>query len=211
MSIKMQLSNCNSNGLLDTTSEVQRIRTHLYSTHQRRPLDVQPRFNCKRYSTRITSRMTPNAKYVNAEDAVHLDSRYRYAVWVSFIEIYNDKIFDLLDAQSKEKRQNLAIHYDANKNSYVHGLQCCYVSSYEVLFTLQPTFHKTLTNSCYQEAIQLLKKGKQSRTINATEKNSNSSRSHTIFSIKLISTDEDNEGVSWVQLYVWVQPHVFCS
>lgn len=51
--------------------------------------------------------------------------KYKYAIWVSYAEIYNEQIFDLLVAPSKkkkEKRHVLRQKQDQRGNVYIKGM-----------------------------------------------------------------------------------------
>ena len=81
-----------------------------------------------------------------------------FTVKVSMIEIYNEKIRDLLDP----KKINLKIHDNKEKGVYVKDMTESYVGSEDEVFSL-------------------LKIGNENRAIGATDMNSESSRSHSVF------------------------------
>ncbi|KAL2472909.1 Kinesin motor family protein [Forsythia ovata] len=81
-----------------------------------------------------------------------------YQCRCSFLEIYNEKIGDLLDPTQR----NLQIKDDAKNGFYVENLTEEYVTSYE-------------------DVIQILIKGLSSRKVGTTSINSKSSRSHIVF------------------------------
>ncbi|XP_041432974.1 kinesin-like protein KIF16B isoform X2 [Xenopus laevis] len=89
------------------------------------------------------------------------DSR-QLRVEVSFMEIYNEKVRDLL--QSKEKQKLLKVRESKQFGPYVEGLSHHTVTSYESI-------------NC------LVLKANKHRTTAATNMNDESSRSHAIFSI----------------------------
>jgi hypothetical protein len=117
-------------------------------------------------------------------ETVPVDERYRYSIWVSFAEIYTEKAYDLLRAEpvqtdkrlepgQTEKRKNLLItHCPATGVKYMHGLREVHV--------------KTL-----EEAYAVLEIGKRNRTVFSTLLNQTSSRSHSIFTIKLLKIPVD--------------------
>ncbi|ORX77542.1 kinesin-domain-containing protein, partial [Basidiobolus meristosporus CBS 931.73] len=103
-------------------------------------------------------------------DKIACDPDYEYAVWVSYAEIYNEKVYDLLDSSSlaDTKRSSLTLKKDRKTGyKYIHGLREFRVNSVE-------------------DGYQLLNQGQKNRTVFSTMLNAVSSRSHSIFTIKLI-------------------------
>ncbi|KAK4298081.1 hypothetical protein Pmani_029555 [Petrolisthes manimaculis] len=103
-------------------------------------------------------------------------------VEVSYIEIYNERIYDLLGSGSGiiggggERREALRVREHPDTGPYVEGVACHLVSSYESL----------------QSWLML---GNKERSIAATGLNDKSSRSHAVFTIKLTQVQvEDVEG-----------------
>ncbi|XP_078254544.1 kinesin-like protein KIF20A [Rhinoraja longicauda] len=94
----------------------------------------------------------------------------RYSVWVSFCEIYNEYVYDLLNpipTLRSQKRQNLRVCEDQKGNSYVKDLKWINITSSD-------------------EAFKVLKIGNKNRSLASTKMNHQSSRSHSIFSIRLL-------------------------
>lgn len=108
-------------------------------------------------------------------DELQLLENQQYTVRVNFLELYNEELFDLLiddnDASSKIK-----LYEDVTKKGSViiHGLE-------------EITVHSKA------EIYKILEKGSVRRRTAATMLNSNSSRSHTVFSIT-IHTKENTSG-----------------
>ncbi|KAL5286205.1 KIF13B family protein [Megaselia abdita] len=100
----------------------------------------------------------------------------QYKVEVSYMEIYNEKVHDLLDP--KPNRQSLKVREHNVLGPYVDGLS-------------------QLAVTAYQDIDNLMAEGNKSRTVAATNMNAESSRSHAVFSVVLtqILTDEGT-GVS---------------
>ncbi|XP_035209523.1 kinesin-like protein KIF13A isoform X3 [Stegodyphus dumicola] len=94
-----------------------------------------------------------------------------YKVEVSYMEIYNEKVHDLLDP--KGCKQTLKVREHNILGPYVDGLSTLAVSSYE-------------------EINNLMTEGNKSRTVAATNMNSESSRSHAVFTITLTCTVSDD-------------------
>ncbi|PSN38060.1 hypothetical protein C0J52_16692, partial [Blattella germanica] len=105
------------------------------------------------------------------DSIVSLDGQddFVYSVWVSFAEIYNENIFDLLEPVPTrgQKRPPLALGEDCDGQVYIKGLRHIWVSSGE-------------------EAYQVLLFGQHNLKFAPTALNSVSSRSHCIFTIKLL-------------------------
>lgn len=94
----------------------------------------------------------------------------KFSIWVSFAEIYNEYIYDLLEAVPKGKkvrRQALKLSEDKHGSIFIKGLKEIQVSNAD-------------------EAYKVLKIGQKNLSIAATKLNHNSSRSHCIFSIKIL-------------------------
>lgn len=88
-----------------------------------------------------------------------------YAVWVSFAEIYNGNIYDLLD--DTEEHSPLRLTADSEGRSYV-----CSLRRVHVITAL--------------EACQIVLAGQSRMSTAATPSNPKSSRSHTIFTMTLL-------------------------
>ncbi|GFS39246.1 kinesin-like protein KIF21A [Trichonephila inaurata madagascariensis] len=92
-----------------------------------------------------------------------------FKVNAQFMELYNEEVIDLLDTSrdlDNKKRTHIRIHEDADGKIYTHGViaQC-------------------VTN--VQEALHCLKIGSLSRTTASTGMNTQSSRSHAIFTLHI--------------------------
>ncbi|VEU22463.1 DEKNAAC103565 [Brettanomyces naardenensis] len=90
-----------------------------------------------------------------------------YTVGVSYLEVYNEYLRDLLDPQNNKK---LAIRENRVDGVYVSHLETFYVANLADVYTI-------------------LREGSLNRTTGATKMNNQSSRSHAIFQIKLSSKD----------------------
>ncbi|XP_037657024.1 kinesin-like protein KIF20A [Choloepus didactylus] len=99
---------------------------------------------------------------------VSVPADIRFSIWISFFEIYNEMIYDLLEPTSQQrKRQTLRLCEDQNGNPYVKDLNWIHVNDAE-------------------EAWKLLKVGRKNQSFASTHLNQNSSRSHSIFSIRIL-------------------------
>ncbi|XP_031784045.1 kinesin-like protein KIF13A isoform X11 [Nasonia vitripennis] len=103
-------------------------------------------------------------------------SELTYKVEVSYMEIYNEKVHDLLDP--KPNKQSLKVREHNVLGPYVDGLSQLAVTD-------------------FQDIDNLMAEGNKSRTVAATNMNSESSRSHAVFSVILTQTLIDpKSGVS---------------
>ncbi|XP_050079203.1 kinesin-like protein KIF17 [Anopheles maculipalpis] len=111
-------------------------------------------------------------------EAISLASEVRYLVLVSYLEIYNETIRDLLQPQN-QTAGSLQIKEVPGEGVAVQNLS-------------QHTVHGM------RECIELLELGAKNRMVGATLMNIESSRSHSIFSISLeqMSTSVEGEGAS---------------
>ncbi|XP_050948484.1 kinesin-like protein KIF20A [Labeo rohita] len=99
-----------------------------------------------------------------------LEEGVQFSVWVSFYEIYNEFLYDLLDAPPSlqyRKRATLRLSDDKHGNPYVKDLTWIQVQSAE-------------------EAWKVLKVGQRNQSFASTHLNQNSSRSHSIFTIRVL-------------------------
>lgn len=100
------------------------------------------------------------------QSIVESDAHLEYLVKVSYMEIYLEKIRDLLAPQN----DNLQVHEEKNKGVYVKNLSDYYVSS-------------------AREVYEIMRTGGNARMVSSTNMNAESSRSHSIF---LISINQRN-------------------
>lgn len=104
-----------------------------------------------------------------------------YAVFVTYVEVYNNSVYDLLeDGPIQKTLQTKIIRGDERQNMYVHG-----VTEVEV---------KNVS-----EAIDAYHMGQKRKRTGHTILNSESSRSHSVFSIRLVQAPTDSRGEQLVQ------------
>ncbi|XP_034539102.1 kinesin-like protein KIF20A isoform X2 [Notolabrus celidotus] len=104
-----------------------------------------------------------------------LEEGVQFSIWVSFYEIYNEFLYDLLDASPSlqpRKRVTLRLSDDKQGNPYVKDLTWLQVHNAE-------------------EAWKILKAGRRNQSFASTHLNQNSSRSHSIFSIRVLHVRPD--------------------
>ncbi|NWV40416.1 KI20A protein, partial [Grantiella picta] len=103
--------------------------------------------------------------------------RTQASVWISFCEIYNEYVYDLLNVlptSKTQRRRVLRICEDQGGTSYIKDLKWINVQSTE-------------------EACRLLKIGNKNRSFACTRMNEQSSRSHSIFSIRLLKLTDEHQ------------------
>ncbi|ORX52039.1 kinesin-domain-containing protein [Hesseltinella vesiculosa] len=101
--------------------------------------------------------------------AVQIDQGFEYNIWVSYAEIYTERIYDLLVPPDRhQKRKPLSLKYEFRSgHKYISGLKEVKVQSIE-------------------EAYTLLLQGQRHRAVYSTLMNHASSRSHSIFTIRIV-------------------------
>ena len=107
-----------------------------------------------------------------------------FMVEASFFEIYNEQVFDLLVPKvgKGKKRPNLMLRETKKKGVYVDGLNELVVKS-------------------EKEIADLIRRGNENRSVGSTSMNAESSRSHSIFTIK-INQREAVEAAGGKEMYV---------
>ncbi|OTB08975.1 hypothetical protein M426DRAFT_7007 [Hypoxylon sp. CI-4A] len=104
-------------------------------------------------------------------DALQQDKTTRCTVEVSYLEIYNERVRDLLNPSTKG---NLKVREHPSTGPYVEDLAKLVVGS-------------------FQEIENLMDEGNKARTVAATNMNETSSRSHAVFTLMLTQKKYDAE------------------
>ncbi|XP_041746481.2 kinesin-like protein KIF20B isoform X1 [Coregonus clupeaformis] len=102
-----------------------------------------------------------------------VEAHTKFSVWVSFCEIYNENIHDLLEPipNGALKRTTLRLSQDVKGNSFVKDLKWVQVNNEE-------------------EAYKVMKLGKKNQSFASTKLNLLSSRSHSIFSVRILRMED---------------------
>ncbi|XP_029029485.1 kinesin-like protein KIF20A [Betta splendens] len=106
-----------------------------------------------------------------------LEEGVQFSIWVSFYEIYNEFLYDLLDASPSlqpRKRATLRLSEDKLGNAYIKELTWIQVRTAE-------------------EAWKILRGGHRNQSFASTHHNQNSSRSHSIFCIRVLRVPPQKE------------------
>ncbi|KAL8262892.1 hypothetical protein R6Q59_024241 [Mikania micrantha] len=109
---------------------------------------------------------------INEEQNIHADKQLMYQCRCSFLEIYNEQITDLLNPSQR----NLHLREDSKTGVYVENLT-------------------EETICCMKDVTQLLKKGLSNRRTGSTSLNSESSRSHSVFTCVVESSCKSVDGL----------------
>ena len=147
--------------------------------------------NSKKYDLMINPFSDDNGLIIRALNYIfkeldNSEKAHQYTVYCSFMQIYNEKINDLLNVirliiQNDEDSfsKNLTIREDPSNGIYIEGLT------------------ENIVTNVYQ-CLNILKRGEKLRKKRQTKKNQLSSRSHTVFKIII----ENNQIISKGKLKV---------
>ncbi|XP_034040947.1 kinesin-like protein KIF20B [Thalassophryne amazonica] len=107
--------------------------------------------------------------------SLDVETHTKFSVWVSFCEIYNENIHDLLEALPSGglRRTALRLSQDVKGNAFIKDLRWVQVNS-------------------AVEAYKVMKLGKKNQSFSSTRLNQLSSRSHSIFSIRILRIEDDS-------------------
>ncbi|KAM4037743.1 kinesin-like protein KIF20A isoform 1-T1 [Anomaloglossus baeobatrachus] len=131
------------------------------------------------HENQTSSQLEETSSHWGPQDAVSLQdpADVQISIWVSYFEIYNEFVYDLLEplpSGPNRKRTTLRLCEDRNGNPYVKDLNWINVQSAD-------------------EAWKVLKVGRKNQSFASTHLNQNSSRSHSIFSIRILHLQGSND------------------
>nr|XP_019007917.1 kinesin [Kwoniella pini CBS 10737]OCF46698.1 kinesin [Kwoniella pini CBS 10737] len=113
--------------------------------------------------------LTTSELFSRVESRSETDPNLSYTVEVSYIEIYNEKVRDLLNPKNKG---NLRVREHPSLGPYVEDLSKLVVENYSQMMTL-------------------MDEGNKARTVASTNMNETSSRSHAVFTVILTQKRHD--------------------
>ncbi|KAF8136371.1 kinesin heavy chain, partial [Boletus edulis] len=113
------------------------------------------------------------------QSIVESDAHLEYMVKVSYMEIYLERIRDLLAPQN----DNLQVHEEKSRGVYVKNLSDYYVSS-------------------AREVYEIMRQGSAARVVTSTNMNAESSRSHSIFLITIQQRNTETGAQKTGNLYL---------
>ncbi|XP_058150398.1 kinesin-like protein KIF23 isoform X3 [Dasypus novemcinctus] len=175
-------------------------KRYVFKSNDRNSMDIQCEVDAlleRQKREALSNPKTPSSKrqvdpefadMINVQEfckAEEVDEDSVYGVFVSYIEIYNNYIYDLLeevpfDPIKPKPPQSKLLREDKNHNMYVAGCTEVEVKSTE-------------------EAFEVFWRGQKKRRIANTHLNRESSRSHSVFNIKLVQAPLDADGDNVLQ------------
>ncbi|XP_078007351.1 kinesin-like protein KIF23 isoform X5 [Phascolarctos cinereus] len=174
-------------------------KRYVFKSNDRNSMDIQCEVDAlleRQKREALPTPKTPSKRQIDPEfadminvqefcKAEEIDEDSVYGVFVSYIEIYNNYIYDLLeevpfDPIKPKPPQSKMLREDKNHNMYVAGCTEIEVKSTE-------------------EAFEVFWRGQKKRRIANTQLNRESSRSHSVFIIKLAQAPLDADGDNVLQ------------
>ncbi|ORE19140.1 kinesin-domain-containing protein [Rhizopus microsporus] len=137
------------------------VQTYIHDEEENRNIFDNPNMEKEIWENRDTT-------------AIPIEQNFEYGIWLSFAEIYTEKIYDLLVRPDHlSKRQALPLKYEySSGHKYIAGLKEVRVQSID-------------------EAYAILLEGQRNRAEYSTMTNPTSSRSHSIFTIRIVRVPID--------------------
>lgn len=140
-------------------------------------------------------------KRLDEETRTKAEQQLTFKTEVSYMEIYNEKVKDLLDTKeggSQSSNHHLKVREHQLLGIYVDGLTQLAVKSYEVgnFMALYLSIFKIIILKFHKTSKDIeiiLNEGNKLRTVAATNMNAESSRSHAVFCIKIIQSLYDKQ------------------
>ncbi|NXE63511.1 KI20A protein, partial [Calcarius ornatus] len=135
----------------------------------------------------------------------NMQQRTQASVWISFCEIYNEYVYDLLSILSTSKPQRrrvLRICEDQGGNCYIKGNNTVLWPGqlHRISLVIRNVCKRSLfadlkwiNVQSTEEGCRLLKIGNKNRSFACTRMNEQSSRSHSIFSIRLLRLTDEHQ------------------
>ncbi|ORY94715.1 hypothetical protein BCR43DRAFT_564976 [Syncephalastrum racemosum] len=141
------------------------------SNHINRPVTPSPSISSSTDTSTTKNRLRPPSRiskvpHTTSNSNNNSTNRQRYTVKVSFVEIYNEELNDLLNDAPPGERPPITIREDAKGHIYWTGVK-------------ELPVHST------DDVLYFLEQGTRNRATGSTDMNEKSSRSHAIFSVSL--------------------------
>jgi kinesin family protein 23 len=157
----------------DASADRQREQQRISST-QFSGVNNTPAANASNKQLRAQTQNELNKLVDMSPRLVTINQDHYYAVFISCIEIYNNYIYDLLDESQTPQtaqcdKESRALKEDARGGMFIKDANECEVKSTE-------------------EAFELMNRAQRKRVVAYTDLNSESSRSHSIFTIRIVQS-----------------------
>lgn len=147
-----------------------------------RQADMNVRFN--RVQRKISDTEVASQASAETSSLAGIDEDNMYAVFITYVEVYNNSVYDLLEettsAINQKTLQSKIIREDSQHNMFVHGVTEIEVKS-------------------IHEAIDVYQMGQKRKRMGHTVLNAESSRSHSVFTIRLVQAPTDSQGETVMQ------------
>lgn len=133
--------------------------------------------------------MAPDTSDTISTDPTTLDVHpdYRYSVWVSYVEVYNEKLYDLLEAPMPSLLSRTDVSRDDGDDKPAGPARRPLLLKSEVESGGKYVGGlKEIKVANLHEARDILRCGQENRTVFSTMANRSSSRSHSVFTIKIL-------------------------
>lgn len=114
---------------------------------------------------------------VGVSQAASTGTNVQHTFACSFLEIYNERVYDLLDGGSTKDATGLQLRENGRKGVFVEGL-----------------IESVVTNA--KQAAELMTLGAQNRRVGQTAMNRESSRSHSVFILQIQSKETTADGIT---------------
>ena len=123
-------------------------------------------------------------------DAIHQSSDVEYLIRVSYLELYNEEIRDLFDKNSSSR---LELKENRENSVYVKNLRTVVVENATDMMKVLTVRAKGHLNS--HDIVTVPQIGAKNRSVGQTLMNTDSSRSHSVFTITIESSTKNTQSV----------------
>lgn len=150
---------------------------------------------------------------------VKLDRNYEYSVWISYVEVYNEKVYDLLSSVKDTQENDMAGAPRSTPNLAGQGVNGFLVTRKALAVKPSPAYDamddsgagnagryisglRQLRVTSAIQAKDLVKLGQLHRRVFGTLANSQSSRSHSVITIKVLRNHRGDRDVCFCRLHM---------
>lgn len=126
-------------------------------------------------------------------DQYHIDGKIKSVIKISYLEIYNEHIFDLLSLTTDIKKEEFLLNNFSN-NKYLSHKKGLVIYDDPLKGVIVPNLTEVSVSSI-EDIIEVVSKGNNKRTMSATSNNKYSSRSHAIILVHIERILEDGKEI----------------